>query len=71
MRKVAEFAVKMQAEATGRPFQLIKILKVERQVVAGLNYRLDLEVADGNKHLKARAVVWKKLDGSLALTSWE
>ena len=69
--KVAEFAVKTHAQATGRPLQLVKILKVERQVVAGLNYRLEIKVADGSKHLKARAVVWKKLDGSLALTAWE
>ena len=42
-----------------------------RHVVAGLNYGLELEVADGSKRFKARAVVWKKLDGSLALTSWD
>ena len=71
VQKVAEFAVKAQAKATGKPLQLVKILKVEHQVVAGLNYRLEIEVADGSKHLKAHAVVWKKLDGSLALTSWE
>ena len=71
VRKVADFSVKTQAEATGRPLRLVKILKGERQVVAGLNFRLELEVADGSKHLKARAVVWQKLDGSLALTSWE
>ena len=71
VHKVAEFAVKTQAEAAGRPLKLIKTLKAERQVVAGLNYRLEIEVADGNRHLKARAVVWKKLDGSLALTSWD
>jgi hypothetical protein len=71
VRKVAEFAVKIQVEATGKPLQLVKILKVEQQVVAGLNYRLEIEVAEGSKHLKARAVVWKKLDGSLALTSWD
>jgi len=69
--KVAKFAVKTQAEATGRPLRLVKILKAERQVVAGLNYRLEIEVADGSKNLKARAVVWKKLDGSLAMTSWK
>ncbi len=68
---MAEFAVKTQAKATGRPLQLVKILKVERQVVAGLNYRLEIEVADGSKHIKTRAVVLKKLDGSLALTSWD
>lgn len=69
--KVAEFAVKTQAEATGRPLQFVKILKVEQQVVPGLNYRLEIEVSDVNKHVKAHAVVWKKLDGSLALTSWD
>ena len=71
VRTVAEFAVKTQGKSTGRPLQLIKILKAERQVVAGLNYRLEIEVAAGSKHLKARAVVWKKLDGSLMLTTWE
>ncbi len=70
-RTVAEFAVKTQSKSTGRPLRLVKILKAERQVVAGLNFRLEIEVADGSKPLKARAVVWKKLNGSLALTSWE
>ena len=70
-RKVAEFAVRAQAKESGKPLQLVKILKAERQVVAGLNYRLEIEVADGSKRFKVRAVVWKKLDGSLALTSWE
>jgi len=70
VRKVAEFAVKTQAGTSGRPLRLVKILKAERQVVAGLNYRLEIEVADGSKNRKALAVVWKKLDGSLALTSW-
>ena len=69
--KVAEFSVKTQAEATGRPLRFVKILKAERQVVAGLNFRLEIEVADGSKRFKAHAVVWKKLDGSLALTSWD
>ena len=71
VQKAAEFSVKTHAQATGRPLQLVKILKVECQVVAGLNYRMEIEVADGSKRSKARAVVWKKLDGSLALTSWE
>lgn len=71
MRKAAAFAVKTQAEATGRPLQLVDIVKAERQVVAGLNFRLEIEVADGSKHLNAHVVVWKKLDGSLALTSWD
>lgn len=68
---VAAFAVKSQAQAIGRSLRLVKILKAERQVVAGLNYRLEIEVADGSKKFAAHAVVSKKLDGSLALTSWE
>lgn len=71
VRKVAEFAVKAQAKANGTPLRFVKILKAERQVVAGLNYRLEIEVADGSEHLNAHAVVWRKLGGSLALTSWE
>ena len=71
VRRVAEFTLKTQSKSTGRPLKFIKILKAERQVVAGLNFRLEIEVADGSKQLKARVVVWKKLDGSLALTSWE
>ena len=51
VRKVAEFAVKAQAKASEKPLQLVKILKVERQVVAGLNYRLEIEVADGSKRM--------------------
>ncbi|MFZ4776676.1 MAG: hypothetical protein ACOYM3_14995 [Terrimicrobiaceae bacterium] len=42
-----------------------------RHVVAGLNYRMEIEVADGSKRVKAHAVVWKTLNGSLALTSWD
>lgn len=68
---MAEFAVKTHAKATGQSLQLVKILKVEHQVVAGLNYRLVIEVADASNRFKARIVVWKKLDGSLALSSWE
>ena len=71
MGKAAKFAVKTRSQSTGRTLQLVKILKAERQVVAGLNYRLEIEVADGNKHLNARAVVWKKLDGSMVLTAWD
>ncbi|MEI6178351.1 MAG: cystatin domain-containing protein [Verrucomicrobiota bacterium] len=71
VRTVAEFAVKTKSKSTERPLKLIKILKAERQVVAGLNFRFEIEVADGSKNLKARAVVWKKLHGLLVLTSWD
>ena len=41
---------------------------VQQQVVAGLNYRLDLTLSDGSK---VRATVWKKLDGTFELTNVE
>jgi hypothetical protein len=47
------------------------IEKVERQVVAGTNYRLTLKVSDNGKERRADAVVWRKLDGQHALTSWK
>jgi len=71
VRDVASFAVSARADATGKPLRLIKILKAERQVVAGLNFRLELEVTDGNRQTRVRAVVWKKLDRTLVLTSWD
>ena len=46
------------------------IEKVERQIVAGTNYRLTLKVSDNGKERRANAVVWRKLDGQNALTSW-
>ncbi len=50
-------------------FQAVE--KVERQVVAGLNYRFTLKVSDGGKIRRADAVVWRKLDGTHQLTSWK
>jgi predicted neuraminidase len=47
------------------------IEKVDRQVVAGLNYRFTLKVSDGGKIRRADAVVWRKLDGKHQLTSWK
>ena len=45
--------------------------KVQRQVVAGLNYRLTIKVADNGASRLAEAVVWRKLDGTHELTSWK
>ena len=46
------------------------IEKAERQVVAGINYRLTLKVSHNGKTRRADAVVWQKLNGQHALTSW-
>lgn len=62
-----EFAV--AAHDAKLTFQGIE--KVERQVVAGLNYRLTIKVSENGSVRRAGAVVWRKLDGTHQLTSWK
>jgi predicted neuraminidase len=62
--KAAQFAVK--AHHAGLTLQSVNA--AEQQVVAGINYKLRLTTSDGRK---ADAVVWRKLDGSHELTSWQ
>lgn len=78
----AEFAVSAQKEKTGGPLSLVSIKHAERQVVAGMNYKLCLEVkaADetdaGVEPQDVQAVVWNKLTRrgepkKYELTSWK
>ena len=43
----------------------------EKQVVAGMNYKLVLQVTEAATPRRATVVVWRKLDASHELTSWE
>lgn len=53
----------------GRPrARLQRIEGGERQVVSGMNYRMVLRLSDRSRW---RAQVWRKLDGSYALTRSE
>ncbi len=62
-RAAAAFAVR----AMNRPEASLKSLDaVQSQVVAGLNYQLDLTLMDGSRW---RMVVYRNLDGALSLTS--
>lgn len=63
-------AAKFAVTAHDVKLQFQAIETAERQVVAGLNYRLTLHVSDAGKARRAAAVVWRKLDGSHELTSW-
>ena len=62
--KAAQFAVK----AHDAKLTLQSVNAAEQQVVAGTNYKIKLTTSDGRK---ANAVVWRKLDGSYELTSWQ
>ena len=67
---VAQFAVDQISKKLNEPLELKDIISAERQVVAGLNYRLELDLTKSNQPFRVRAIVWRKLDGSMELTSW-
>lgn len=67
----AEFAVKSQSAKTNMKFELHDVVKAEQQVVAGMNYRLCMEVsADGDEAFHVQAVVYVDLKKNSKLTSW-
>jgi hypothetical protein len=69
-KMAANFAVGEISKKLNEPLALKGIVSAERQVVAGLNYRLELDLTKNNQPYRVRAIVWRKLDGSMELTSW-
>lgn len=72
----AKYAVKKQAKKQGVKIKFMSINKAETQVVAGLNYRLCINVEVREKGKKtytpmfAQAIVFKDLKQKFSLTSW-
>ena len=72
VQKAATFAVKARSRRLGKSLKLIRIEKAETQVVAGMNYRLCMDVREGSgKITKATAVVYLDLKQHLSLSRWE
>jgi hypothetical protein len=71
VKAAAEFAVRAQAGNESEPLALVTVAQAEKQVVAGLNYRLTLTVTKGKKTVEAKVVVYHALDSHYQLTSWE
>ena len=71
IKAAAEFAVQEQAKRDAVVLELSDISKAERQIVAGVNYRLDVVVKRSGSARKARVVVFKDLKLQYKLTSWE
>jgi hypothetical protein len=71
IKAAAEFAVQEQAKRDAVVLELSDISKAERQIVAGVNYRLDVVVKRSGSARKARVVVFKDLKSHYKLTSWE
>ena len=67
----AAFAVSAQSQRDKTPIKLITISQAEKQVVAGVNYRLTLIVGQGALNRTVKAVVFQNLKSKYSLTSWE
>ena len=60
VKEVAKFAVSEYNKQSKAALRLKSIVKGETQVVAGINYRLDLAVANGSATERYEAIVWDK-----------
>lgn len=71
----AEFAVSDHSEKNEVSLEIVQIVKAERQIVAGTNYRLCVEVKvveEGNDDTQfVQAVVYQDLKKVYKLTSWK
>lgn len=71
----AEFAVSDHSEKNEVSLEIVLIQKAERQVVAGTNYRLCIQVKvveEGNDDTQfVQAVVYRDLKKKYKLTSWK
>lgn len=72
MTRLGETATRLQSEKEGTPLIFAKVALAEAQVVAGMNYRLKLELtSEKGKTQTAVAVIYQDLTKKLSLTSWE
>lgn len=67
----ARFAIEQKSRESAVPLALVRIVSLERQIVAGINYKLRVAVTENSKLREALATVWQKPDGTLALTAWD
>lgn len=71
VRGIARFAVREARRQTGGKLKLLAVLGCERQVVAGMNYRLRLKLRRAGEPALASALVFAALDGSHTLVTWQ
>lgn len=72
VNQAAKFAVKARGKKIGKSVTLVRIEKAESQVVAGLNYRVCMEVREGGgKRKRVTAVVYMDLKQRLSLSRWQ
>jgi hypothetical protein len=69
--EAARFAVREVSAREGRRVSLVAVTRAEKQVVAGMNYKLRLSVREGGRTREVSAVVFRDLKGAYKLTSWD
>ena len=70
MQEAARFAVQTRAVQGKRRIIYQDVLHAEQQVVAGVNYKLRLQVMEGGQAKQVTVLVWHQLDGGYQLTEW-
>ena len=70
VQEAARFAV--QTYAVGQRSRVLykDVLAAEQQVVAGLNFKLRLQVQHDKSVRRAQVTVWRQLSGQYQLTEW-
>ena len=69
--QAAQFAVRQQAQVSGQPVELVAIQAAQVQVVAGMNYRLQLQVKVNGQLLTVTAVVYQDVQQAYSLSQWQ
>lgn len=64
-------AAKFAVASRDPQLKLLGVERAQQQVVAGANFRLTLKLEDHGTNRLAEVVVWRKLDGTHELTSWQ
>lgn len=71
VQEAARFAVQTFAVQNKARVLYKEVNQASQQVVAGLNFELQLLVTLDGKPRNARASVWRQLEGTYLLTSWD
>ena len=75
VKQAAEFAVSDHSQKNEVSLEIVSIEKAERQTVAGMNYRMCIEVKvaeeDNEDTQFVLAVVYRNLKGAYKLVSWK
>jgi hypothetical protein len=71
VQEAARFAVQTFAVQNKARVLYKDVTDVRQQVVAGLNFELQLQVTMDGSHRSVMATVWRQVNGAYSLQSWQ